>query len=409
MEDIKTICRNCEIQLRKNTDKKENIDLLKYPMRSVIVNFPVKMDSGKIELFAGYRVQYNDALGPTKGGIRFYPDVDLEEVTILAFLMSLKCAVVDVPYGGGKGAVKVDPKRLSKKELERVSRGYIRQIHSFIGPKKDIPAPDIYTTPEIMAWMRDEYEKITGEDAPAVITGKPVEKQGSKGRDIATAQGGVYVLKEALKVLELKDDVRVAVQGFGNAGMHVAEILEKEGFKIVGVSDSKSGVYDENGLDVKGLIEHKNKTKKVSGFGAKEISNEELLELECDVLVPAAIADQIKESNVDNVKAKIILELANAPVTPKADDVLFKRNVIVIPDILANAGGVVVSYFEWLQNLDNKYWELDKVLKKLDEKMVKAFNHVYSKAKKMKTSMRKAAYRLAIDKIIEAEKKRGNV
>lgn len=409
MEDREFICRNCEVQLKKSTDKKENIDLLKYPRRSMIVNFPIKMDSGKTELFTGYRVQYNDSRGPTKGGIRFHPDVDLEEVKTLAFLMTLKCAVVDIPFGGAKGAVKVNPKKLSKKELEKVSRGYIKQIYGVIGPKKDIPAPDVYTTPEMMAWMRDEYEKITGEDAPAVITGKPVEKLGSKGRTIATAQGGVYVLKEAVKVLGINGDIKIAIQGFGNAGMNIAQILDKEGYKIIGVSDSRSGVYDKNGLDIEKLIKHKKKTKKISGFKAKEISNKELVELECDVLVPAAIAGQINNDNAANVKAKIILELANAPVTPEADDILFKNKVVVVPDILANAGGVVVSYFEWLQNLNNEYWELDVVLEKLDRKMVKAFNNVYDKSKKMKISMRKAAYKLAIEKIIEAEKQRGNL
>lgn len=409
MENKESICKSCKAQLKKLTSNKKNIDFLKYPKRSLTVTFPVKMDSGEVRVFTGYRVQYNDALGPTKGGIRFHPDVNLEEIKTLAFLMSLKCAVLGLPYGGAKGGVKVNPKELSKNELESLSRAYIRQIYYIIGPKKDIPAPDVYTTPEIMLWMRDEYEKLTGENAPAVITGKPVEHGGSKGRDIATSQGGVYVLREALKAIGIEGSVKIVIQGFGNAGMNAAKILDKEGYKIIAASDSKSGVYDENGLDIDKLTEHKEKTGSVSGFNAKEISNNELLELKCDVLIPAAIENQINKENAANIKAKVILELANGPTTPEADVVLFKNSVFVIPDILANAGGVAVSYFEWVQNLGNEHWELEEVLEKLEEKMVNAFNNVYKEANENKITMRKAACKIAIDKIIKAEKQRGNL
>ena len=408
IKDSENVCRNCWNHLKKSISDDESINFLKYPRRSLMVTFPVRMDSGEVKLFTGYRVQYNDARGPTKGGVRFHPDVDVEEVKTLAFLMALKCAVLDLPFGGAKGAVQVNPKELSKNELERLSRAYIRQIHNIIGPEKDIPAPDMYTTSEIMAWMLDEYEKIIGKKEPAAITGKPIEKGGIKGRDIATSQGGVYILREALKAFGIKGEVRIAVQGLGNVGMNAVKILDSLSYKIIAVSDSRAGVYDENGLDVKSLIEHKEKTGSVSGF-AKEISNKELLELECDVLIPAALENQITKENAGNIKAKIILELANAPVTPEADDILHKNSVFVIPDILANAGGVVVSYFEWLQNLNNEQWELEEVLKKLSEKMTKAFNDVYNEAKKMKCSMRKAAYKIAIDKIIKAEKKKGNI
>ena len=408
MDNSDNICRTCQTQLKRSVDKKEIVGFLEYPRRSLIVTFPVKMDSGKTKLFTGYRVQYNNALGPTKGGIRFHPEVNFEEVKTLAFLMSLKCAVLGLPYGGAKGAVQVNPKELSKKELERLSRAYIREIYAILGPKTDIPAPDVYTNAEIMGWMLDEYERIVGRKEPAAITGKPLCKGGSKGRDIATPQGGIYVLKEALKALKSKDPM-VVIQGFGNVGMGAAKILYDEGYKIIGISDSNSGVYDENGIDIVKLIKHKDKTGKVSGFKGKEISNKELLELDCDVLIPAALESQIHKDNAANIKAKVVLELANAPVTPEADDILFKKRIAVVPDILANAGGVVVSYFEWVQNLDDKYWSLEEVLDKLNKKMVKAFNDVYKKAKKMKTTMRKAAYKLAIDKIMEAEKKRGNV
>lgn len=405
MENSDNICRTCDTQLQKAVSDKKEIDYLKYPRRSLIVTFPVKMDSGKVKLFTGYRVQYNNALGPTKGGIRFHPDVDFEEVKTLAFLMSLKCAVIDIPFGGAKGGIQVNPKELSKKELERLSRAFIKEIYIIIGPKKDIPAPDVYTTPEIMGWMRDEYEKIVGRKEPAVITGKPVSEGGSEGRDIATSQGGAYVLKEALKVIKIKD-ARIVIQGFGNVGMNMARILHDEGYKIIGVSDSISGIYDPEGIDVNKLVEHKKKTRKISGFKGKEVSNPELLELDCDVLIPAALDGQIHKGNASSVKAKMVLEMANAPVTPEADDILFDNKVVVVPDILANAGGVVVSYFEWVQNLKGESWSLEEVLKKLNKKMVKAFNDVYSHSNE---SMRKSAYKLAIDKIMKAEKKRGNV
>jgi len=389
--------------------KEAEIDILTIPKRSFTFSFPVIMDDGTTKIFTGYRIQFNNARGPTKGGIRFHPEVDLEEIKTLSFLMTLKCAVAGLPFGGAKGGIVVDPKKISKGELERVSREYIRELYRFIGPNTDIPAPDVNTNPQIMAWMLDEYEKITGMHAPGVITGKPIELGGSLVRDISTSLGGVFVLEEATKELKMKPaSTKAAVQGFGNAGMNIARILDEEGYKIIAVSDSKSGIFNEKGLDIKKVIDHKEKTDSLKGFkGAEEISNMELLELECDILIPAALEDQITKDNANKVKAKIILEIANRPITPEADLILEKNKVIVIPDILANSGGVAVSYLEWVQNSMNYYWSREEVTKKLEECMVSSTIDVIKASKEFKCSLRDGAYMLAVNKVLNAERLRG--
>lgn len=384
--------------------------MLREPMRVLEVSFPVRMDNGETKIFKGFRVQYNDARGPIKGGIRFHPDETIDTVKALAAWMTWKCAVVDIPYGGGKGGVICNTKEMSEGELERLSRGYIRAINYFIGPEKDIPAPDVYTTPQIMAWMMDEYSKLKGYNVPGMITGKPIPLGGSLGRGDATARGGMYTLREAAKHigLDLKN-ATVAIQGYGNAGYFAAKLAtELFGSKIVAISDSKGGIYNENGLDWEAVSEHKKKTKSVAGFrGTKQMSNEELLELKVDVLIPSALENQITQKNADKIKAKIILELANGPTTPEADKILHKNKVFVIPDFLANAGGVTVSYFEWVQNTYGYYWEEQEVHEKLEKKMVKAFKDVIEMAEKYKVDNRTAAYMVSVNRVAEAMKLRG--
>ncbi len=382
------------------------IQFLTSPRRIINVSIPVRMDDDSLKVFQGFRIQFNDLRGPTKGGIRFHPDVDMEEVKSLAFWMTWKNTVVDIPFGGAKGGVICNPKELSQNELEKLSRGYIQEMYQFIGPEKDIPAPDVYTTPQVMAWMVDEYHKFTGHNVFGMITGKPLEMGGSHGRDIATAQGGVFVLEEALKKFGIKNPT-VAIQGFGNAGLTAAILLAKKGFKIIAVSDSKGAIYDEKGLNVDKVIAHKNKTKSVVGFSGKELSNEELLELKCDVLVPAALANQITDVNANNINAKIILELANGPVTPQAREILFKKNIMSIPDILANAGGVTVSYFEWVQNNIGYAWSKEEVETKLKVKMIEAFDNVYKVYKEKNIDMGTAAYVFAIEKMDKILELRG--
>ena len=386
------------------------IGFLSRPKKVLEKDLKIRMDSDSTKVFKSYRVQYNDALGPTKGGIRFHPSVTLDEIKALALWMTLKCAVVGIPFGGGKGGIIVNPKELSENELERLSRAYIRAMHEHIGPRKDIPAPDVYTTPQVMAWMMDEFEKIKGEHAPGVITGKPLELGGSKARSYATAMGGAYVLKELADKQGLNPyEVKIAIQGFGNAGSHFARIVHGWGYKVVAVSDSKSAIYDEIGLDIPKLIKHKEESGSFHGFSGKDISNEELLVSECDVLVPAALEDQITQENADDIKAKIIVELANGPTTLEADKVLDNKGVIVLPDVLANAGGVTVSYFEWVQNNMGYYWEEKEVLDKLDKVMKKAFREVYDIVNELNISYRDASYVLALKKVFAAEKLRGNI
>jgi glutamate dehydrogenase/glutamate dehydrogenase (NAD(P)+) len=407
------VCIKCYNMLDKVAEKlklnESEIDILTIPKRTFTFSFPVIMDDGSTKIFTGYRIQFNNARGPTKGGLRFHPEVDLEDVKMLSFLMALKCAVANIPFGGAKGGVTVDPKKISKGELERVSRAYMRELYKFIGPDTDIPAPDVSTNSEIMAWMLDEYEKIIGKHAPGVITGKPVELGGSLVKDISTSLGGVFVLKEIIKEFNMKpENTKVVVQGFGNVGMNAAKILHEQKYKVIAVSDSKTGIYDEKGLEIEKVIEHKKNNKSLKGFkSAKEITNQEILELDCDVLIPAALEDQITKENADNIKAKIVLELANHPVTAEADTTLEKKRIAVVPDILASAGGVVVSYFEWVQNSMNYYWTEEEVLKKLEKYMITATKEVEKECKNFKCSIRDALYISAVNKVLDAERLRG--
>ena len=382
-------------------------EILTNPKRIIEVSILVRMDNGKIKVFRGFRVQFNDYRGPTKGGIRYHPDVSIHEVKALAFWMTWKNTVVDIPFGGGKGGVICNPKEMSPGELQRLSRGYIEAMHKFIGQEQDIPAPDVYTNPQVMAWMVDEFHRIKGYNEFGMITGKPLELGGSEGRGEATAQGGVYVLEEAMKKMNMKNPV-IAIQGFGNAGMTAAKLLAKDGYKVLAVSDSKTGIYNENGLDIDAVIVHKQNTKTLEDFkGAEIISNEQLLELDVDVLIPAALEGVITDKNVDKIKARIILELANGPVSASAREKLFKKGQMSIPDILANSGGVTVSYFEWVQNKAGYSWTEKEVLEKLKVKMITAFDNTYSASQKFNVDMGTAAYVYAIGKMVKVLDWRG--
>ncbi len=384
-------------------------ELLKEPERVMTVHIPVKMDDGTIKTFTGFRSQHNTAVGPAKGGVRFHPDVNLDEVKALSTWMTFKCSVVGIPYGGAKGGIKVNPKELSEGELERLSRAYFRAIAPIIGPEKDIPAPDVYTNPQVMSWFMDEFSKLKGYNTPGVVTGKPIELGGSKGRDKATAQGCAYTIREAAKRigLDLKG-ATVAVQGYGNAGSFSAILLNELGCKIVAVNDSKGGAYSEGGIDPYAILKHKQETGSVKGFeGTEEILGKDLLELDVDILVPAALENVITSQNAANIRAKIIGEAANGPTTPEADKVLYEKGILVIPDILANAGGVTVSYFEWVQNLMNYYWTEKEVLQRLEKIMVDAFNKVYNMHEEYKVDMRTAAYMTSIKTVTDAMKLRG--
>jgi glutamate dehydrogenase/leucine dehydrogenase len=413
--DDKNLCKLCMGELEYIYESlglsQEEIDLLDMPRRSFTVHFPVIMDSAKTRMFVGYRVQYNDARGPTKGGIRFHPLLTIDHIMDLAFLMVLKCAVMNIPFGGSKGGVVVNPKDLSMKELQQVTRGYIRAIAAYIGPFKDIPAPDVYTDDKIMVWVLDEYERIKGEHVPAVVTGKPPELSGIGVRKYSTSLGGVYVLEKAMKENGFSGtEGRVAVQGFGNVGGNAARLLHERGYRIVAVSDSKGAIFNEKGLDIPDVTRHKERTGSVINYGgAANMTNEELLASNCDVLIPAALSGQLHQGNARDVKAKIILELANAPTTIEADEIFFEKGVLLIPDILANAGGVVVSYFEWSQNLNNDYWEEEKVLQKLKAYMITAFTDVLAFCREGRCRMRTAAYKLAVKRVLHAERLRGNL
>jgi len=375
---------------------------LREPNKDVRISIPVKMDNGSTKTFEGYRVEYNNTLGPYKGGIRYHPLTEINEVKALAFWMTIKCAVVDIPMGGGKGGITVDPKSLSKGELERLSRGWVRGLANILGPKKDVPAPDVNTTPEIMAWMADEYAKISGDETGATFTGKPIDKGGSEGRGPATGLGGFYVFDTLRKDLGLPEKCSVVVQGLGNVGSNAAQIFIEHGHKVIAISDSKSGIYNENGLDIKNVIEYKKKIGNIKYFpDAKNITNEELLELDADLLIPAAFENVITETNADKIKARAILELANGPVTPEADEILFKKNIPVIPDVLANSGGVTVSYFEWDQNLKNEHWAEKEVFEKLKKKMDDSSKKIFEISKQLKISLRMAAFVVALERIQE--------
>jgi len=388
-------------------EKKNIIEILRHPKRLVRVSLPIAMDSGEIKVYEGYRVQYNDARGPFKGGLRYHHEVDEDEVTSLAFWMAIKCAVADIPMGGGKGGVIVNPKELSIGELERLTRSLARALAPVVGPTVDVPAPDVYTTPQMMSWFKDEYSKIVGKDSPAVITGKPMDDGGSKGRDKATGLGAVYSLEAYLQKTNQSDkEITVAVQGFGNAGLHFAE-LSHPNWKIVATSDSKGAIYNSEGLDIAKLIEHKKSVGSVVDFsGSKNITNEELLALEVDVLVPAALNSVITEKNWENVKAKTIVEIANGPISLPESEKLFKKDITIIPDVLANSGGVVVSYFEWDQNMKNESWDLDTINTRLKEKIITAFAALWDYSEKYSLDLRTAAYVLAVARILEAEAKR---
>jgi len=387
---------------------------LRWPMREFHVRFPVKMDDGTTRVFEGFRVQYNDARGPTKGGLRFHPDETFDTVRALAAWMTWKCAVVDIPLGGGKGGVICNPKEMSQGELERLSRGYIRALGHYIGPQVDIPAPDVYTNPQIMAWMMDEYEKLMGYHAPGVITGKPIPLGGSEGRGDATARGGMYCIREAAQVLGIDlGQATVAVQGYGNAGQFAHKLCsELFGAKIVAVSDSKGGLYCADGLDFSEVSAHKEQTGTVVSYEnaegtCQQISNAELLALDVDVLIPAALEGMIRADNAGEVQAKIVAELANGPTTPDADQILHKNHVFVIPDFLCNAGGVTVSYFEQVQNAYGFYWDVDMVYQRLDQKMTAAFSAVHQTAQRFGIDNRVAAYVVAVARVAEACKLRG--
>jgi glutamate dehydrogenase len=379
-------------------------EILKRPMRTLTVNIPLVMDDGSIRVFTGYRVQYNDALGPTKGGIRYHPDLTQEEVTALAAWMTWKTAVTGLPLGGGKGGIRCNPKEMSKGELERLTRGYVRAMARFIGPVTDVPAPDVYTTAEMMAWIMDEYSEIMGYPAFGVVTGKPVNVGGSLGRNEATSRGVLYTVVEAAENLNINlKEATVAVQGYGNVGYHAARLLHEAGCRIIAASDSKGGAMNLHGLDPEKLFEHKNRTGSVVDyFGSSFITNEQLLELECDILVPAALENQITESNAARIKTRIVAEGANGPTTPEADEILHAKGVFLIPDILANSGGVIVSYFEQVQNQMNYYWTEEEVRTRLKETITKAFNDVLGMSKQHKVNMRTAAYMLAVKRVADA-------
>jgi glutamate dehydrogenase (NAD(P)+) len=384
--------------------------ILKTPQRELHVSLPVRMDDGTIKVFQGFRVHYNDARGITKGGIRFHPEETIDTVRALACWMTWKCAVVDIPLGGAKGGIICNPKEMSAGELERLSRAYIRAVYSFVGPEKDVPAPDVYTTPQIMAWMMDEYSVIAQKPQFGMITGKPLSLGGSPGRGDATAKGGMFTIREAAKGLgiDLKN-ATVAIHGYGNAGYYAATLAEEMlGCKVVAVCDSKGAVCNKKGIDPKKAIECKEKTESVCNLqGAEKITNDELLEMDVDILIPAAIENVITRNNAPKIKAKIIAELANGPTTPDADDILYKKGIHTIPDFLCNAGGVTVSYFEMVQNFYHYIWDINDVYDRLDKKMTAAYHSVLETSKKYKINMRQAAYVRAVERVVEAMKLRG--
>lgn len=385
-------------------------NILKNPLRELHVSLPVRMDNGTVRVFKGFRVQYNDARGPTKGGIRFHPDETIDTIRALAAWMTWKCALMDLPLGGGKGGIICNPKELSGGELERLSRAYARAVYQFIGPERDVPAPDVYTTPQIMAWIMDEYSAIAGKSQFGVITGKPLALGGSKGRGDATAMGGMYCIREAAKALKIDlSKATIAVQGYGNAGYYAAKLANKMfGSKVVAICDSQGGCYCKTGIDADDAQRVKTKTTSVCNMKVGDsISSEDILKLDVDILIPASLENVITEKNAAKVKAKIVAELANGPCTPEADDILYRKGIHVIPDFLCNAGGVTVSYFEMVQNFNMYYWSEDEVYKRLDEKMTVAYHSVYDTHKDRKISMRQAAYVRAIERVVEAMKLRG--
>ena len=381
---------------------------LNVPDRELMVEVPLRKDDGTIESFRGYRVQHNNSRGPFKGGIRYHEEVDLDEVRSLAALMTWKTALVDIPYGGGKGGISVNPSTLSELELERLSRRFFRAINPIIGVNRDIPAPDVNTNPQIMAWFMDEYGMINGH-TPGIVTGKPIELGGSLGRNAATGKGTAIIARETANLLNMDlEGASVVIQGFGNVGSFAGRFLNEMGSKIIAVSDVNGGLYDPDGLDIASLIDYNNKNGTIKGFyQGDSVSNEDILNIECDFLIPAALGGVIHKMNVEKLNCRVIIEAANGPVTPPADDILFKKGVYVVPDILTNAGGVTVSYFEWVQNLQQFQWTEEEVNDKLENKMVAAFNEVSSMMKSKKTSMRMAAFAVAIDRVAKSFELRG--
>jgi glutamate dehydrogenase (NAD(P)+) len=384
-------------------------EVLRSPRRALTLSLPIKKDDGTIKVFQGFRVQHNNSRGPCKGGIRYHPNVSFDEVQALASWMTWKCATVNIPFGGAKGGIICDPKHLSKSELERLTRRYAYEISDFIGPDRDIPAPDVYTDAQVMAWIMDTYSMTLGHTVPGVVTGKPIFLGGSLGRNEATARGCVYVVRCACEVKKIDHKrATAAIQGFGNAGSIAAELLHKIGMKVIAVSDSKAGIFNPKGLDIPKVVAHKYKTGSVVRFpGSKPISSEAVLELECDVLIPAALENQITLANAQRIKAKIVAEAANGPTTPDADKILYNKGVFLIPDILANAGGVTVSYFEWVQDLQELFWDVDEVHRKMEKIMGRAFSDVYSSAIDYKVDMRTGAYILAVGRVAKATESRG--
>lgn len=386
----------------------EVYELLKDSMRMLKVRIPVRMDDGSVKIFTGYRAQHNDAVGPTKGGVRFHPDVTETEVNALAIWMSLKAGIVDLPYGGGKGGIICDPREMSFRELEGLSRGYVRAISQFVGPTKDIPAPDVFTNSQIMAWMMDEYSRIDEFNNPGFITGKPIVLGGSHGRESATAKGVTIVINEAAKKRNLDvKGAKVIVQGFGNAGSFLSKFLYDAGAKVVGISDAYGALYDPDGLDIDYLLDRRDSFGTITNLFDNTITNQELLESDCDILVPAAVENQITKDNAHEIKADIVVEAANGPTTMEATKILTERGKLLVPDVLASAGGVTVSYFEWVQNNQGYYWTEEEIDEKLHENMIKAFNTIYDTSQTRQIDMRLAAYMIGVRKMAEASRFRG--
>ncbi len=382
---------------------------IKYPQRSLIVSVPVRLDNDSIKRFEGFRVQHSTMMGPAKGGVRYHPDVTLAEIKALATLMTWKCAVAGIPYGGGKGGITCNPKEMSEGELERMTRRYFSEIMPIVGPEKDIPAPDISTNAQTMAWMMDTFSVNKGYTVPGVVTGKPLEIGGSLGREAATARGTVYSIENAAKYIGLDlSNATCAVQGFGNAGSFAAKLIKEVGVKVIAVSDSKGGIFDPAGLDPDKVLEHKSKTESVIGYsGSDEITNEDILTIDCDILIPAALENVITKKNASDIKAKIVAEAANGPTTPDADHILEENGVFIIPDILANGGGVTVSYFEWVQNVQHLFWTEEEINKRLREIMNQSFKAVVEMKEKYKAHMRIAANMLGISRVSKAAELRG--
>jgi glutamate dehydrogenase len=410
--ESKDLLKSTQTVIKEALDKlgypEEVFELLKEPLRILTVRMPVRMDDGKVKIFTGYRSQHNDAVGPTKGGVRFHPEVTEDEVKALSIWMSLKCGIVDLPYGGGKGGIICDPREMSFRELERLSRAYVRAISQIVGPAKDIPAPDVFTNSQIMAWMMDEYSAIREFESPGFITGKPLVLGGSHGRETATAKGVTIVIREAAHKRGINlEGARVVVQGFGNAGSFLAKFMHDAGAKVIAISDAYGGLYNPDGLDIDYLLDRRDSFGTVTKLFKDTISNKELLELDCEVLVPAAIENQITRDNAHKIKASIVVEAANGPTTLEATQILTERGILLVPDVLASAGGVTVSYFEWVQNNQGYYWSEEEVHNKLEAVMTKSFENIYNTAQNRGVNMRLAAYMVGVRKMAEAARFRG--